>query len=94
MVKIDTQPIRYLSQLDEASFFEWALKIPCVTSVDNGYLHIRSTRLSESNLRELIALMHRYKLPMKPLRQFLNANNAAWFKSEDRYWYKSVFAGE
>jgi hypothetical protein len=60
MIKIDTSPAKYFSYLDEKSFFEWAQQIPCVTSIDDGYFHIKSKRLSESDLRDLIAIMHRY----------------------------------
>ena len=92
MIKVDTSPVRYYSQLDEKSFFEWALEIPCVTSVEGGLLHIKSKRLSESDLRDLVALMHRYKMPMSQLQQFCNPKNEHWFESEKMYWYKSVFS--
>jgi hypothetical protein len=92
VIKIDTSPVKYYSQLDEKSFFEWALEIPCVTSVEGGFLHVRSKRLSESDLRDLIALMSRYKMPMNQLQQFCNPKNEHWFKSEKMYWYKSIFS--
>lgn len=91
MIKIDTSPIRYFSQLDEDSFFSWARRIPCVRSVDNGFLHIRSKRLAESDLRDLIAVMHRYRMPMAQLQQFLNDRNAHWFKAPKTYWHREVF---
>jgi hypothetical protein len=91
MPKIDTSPIRYYSQLDEASFFEWVQKIPCVTSIAGGFVQVKSTRISESDLRDLIAIMFRYKLPMSQLQQFCSTTNAHWFKSRGAYWYKSVF---
>lgn len=91
MIKIDTSPVRYYSQLDEKSFFEWAIEIPCVKSIDGGFLHIRSSRISERNLRDLIAIMYRYKLSMSQLQVFCNSSNEHWFKSEKSFWYKSVF---
>ena len=91
MIKIDTSPIQYGSYLDEKSFFEWAQEIPCVKSVEGGFLHIKSKRLSEADLRDLIAIMHRYKMPMKQLQQFCNAKNEHWFKSKTKYWYRLVF---
>ena len=91
MIKIDTSPVLYFSQLDEDSFFSWVQQIRCVKSVENGFLHIRSRRLSESDLRDLIAVMHRYKLPMSQLQQFLNERNESWFRSPGMYWYKAVF---
>lgn len=91
MIKIDTSPIRYFSQLDEDSFFSWAQRIPCVKSVDNGFLHIRSKRLAENDLRDLIAVMHRYRMPMAQLQQFLNNRNEHWFKAPKTYWHREVF---
>lgn len=91
MIKIDTSPVRYYSQLDEKSFFEWAMEIPCVKSIEGGFLHISSKRLSEPNLRDLLAIMYRYKMPMGQLQLFCNSTNEHWFKSEKAYWYKSVF---
>jgi hypothetical protein len=91
MIKIDTSPIRYFSQLDEDAFFSWAQNIPCVKSVENGFLHIRSKRLSEIDLRDLIAIMHRYRMPMAQLQQFLNERNEHWFKSPKMYWHRDIF---
>ena len=91
MIKIDTSPIWYISQLDEGSFFSWAQQIPCVKSVENGFLHIRSKRLGESDLRDLIAIMYRYRMPMAQLQQFLNERNEHWFKSPTMYWHRDVF---
>lgn len=91
MIKINTSPVRYYSYLDEKSFYEWALEIPCIKSIDGGIFHIRSKRLSESDLRDLIAIMHRYKMPMQQLQQFCNSKNENWFKSKEAYWYKGVF---
>ena len=67
------------------------LEISCVKSIEGGFLHIKSKRISESNLRDLIALMYRYKVPMKQLQQFCNMNNQNWFKSKETYWYNEVF---
>jgi len=91
MIRIDTSPIRYYSYLDEKSFFEWAMEIPCVTSIDGGFLHVRSKRLSKSDLRDLIAIMHRYNLPMRQLGQFCNDKNKRWFQDTKMYWYQKIF---
>ena len=91
MIKIDTAPVRYYSQLDEKSFFEWAMEIPCVTSIDSGFLHIKSKRLSRSDLTDLTAIMYRYRIPLNQLRQFCTPSNEHWFKSKQTYWYEGVF---
>jgi hypothetical protein len=91
MIKIDTSPIRYFSQLDESSFFSWAEQMPCVKSVEDGFLQIRSKRLGERDLRDLIAIMYRYRMPMSQLQQFLSERNEHWFKSPAMYWHRDVF---
>lgn len=82
---------KFHSYLDEEAFFEWAMKIHCVDNMDKGYFHIKSKRLSKSDLYDLIAIMTRYQLPMKELQQFCNSKNEHWFKNKDMYWYQSVF---
>ncbi len=58
MIKLDTVKVRYFSQLDEDHFFRWAKRIPCVKSIDGGYFHIESKKLSEPDLRDLITIMY------------------------------------
>ena len=91
MIKLDSAKVRYYSPFDEAHFFRWAKKIPCVESIDGGYFHIRSKKLTDSNLRDLIAIMYRYKMPMHQLQQFCNKSNKEWFKDPKKYWYRRVF---
>ena len=91
MIKIDTSPVLYFSSLDEDSFFSWAQRIPCVSSVDNGYLHIRSKRVSKADLWDLIAIMYRYRMPMAQLREFLSERNKHWFADPKMYWHREVF---
>ena len=91
MIKIDTGKLLYYSQLDEDHFFNWAKEIPCVVSVEGGILHIDPAKADEPNLRDLMALLARYKLPMNQLAQLLNEENKNWFKNENAYWYNYVF---
>ena len=91
MIKLDTSKVRYYSQLDEAHFFRWAKKIHCVTSIEGGYFHISAKTIPERDLRDLIAIMYRYKMPMRQLRQFLTTSNKTWFKDKRKYWFRRVF---
>jgi hypothetical protein len=52
---------------------------------------VRSRRISEADLRDLLALFWRYNIPMVQLAQFRNSNNKAWFASPKMYWYEEVF---
>jgi hypothetical protein len=91
MIKIDTQPVVYFSQLDEDHFFAWAQEIDCVTSIDMGYLHIAPEKVDEESLRDILALLERYKLSAKALAALCNPQNESWFKNPQAFWYQEVF---
>jgi hypothetical protein len=80
---------------DEKAFFDWLQSIPCVEAVlgRSRVLHITLRKQpSNSDLRELIASLHRYRPDMRPLAALRNERNAAWF-AEDRnsFWHVHVF---
>src|SRR5579862_8515316 len=86
----------YGSYGDEKAFFTWLESISGVTrvvgSADHGLvIHLRSKRLSQSALRDLLAIYRRYVGDMSQLAQFLTPENESWFKSPEKYWYKAVF---
>lgn len=85
----------YWSRKDEAAFFSWLKSIPGVIRVRGVgrqlVVTLRSTRLSDRALRELIALHMRYRLPMRSLAQFESARNRSWFRSRQAYWHRKVF---
>jgi len=85
----------YWSQKDEAAFFSWLKSIPGVTRVRGVgrrlVVTLRSKRLSDRALRELIALHMRYRLPMRALAQFETPGNRKWFRSRQAYWHRKVF---
>jgi hypothetical protein len=89
--------MRYLSQGDEAAFFAWLNSIPGVVSVAGFgrelHIRLRSKRLSQHSLRELIALYARYDGEMSELAQFATDANSAWFKAPGAIWHRSVFGG-
>jgi hypothetical protein len=49
--------------------------------------------LADNDLRELLALFHRYKIKnMSQLKVFLNETNRPWFyENKKSYWHKKVF---
>ncbi|WP_374312749.1 hypothetical protein [Dongia sp.] len=85
----------YFSPRDEGSFFHWLQSISCVESVSGQLtdLHIRLKRPpSATDLRELIALLYRYQMDMKPLAALKTARNADWFaQNTEAYWHAPVF---
>jgi hypothetical protein len=91
VLKIDTQPVVYYSPLDEDHFFAWAQEIPCIKSIDRGYLHIQESEVDEQAMRDLLAILERYRLSAKPLAALCNSENESWFKDKDKFWYQDVF---
>lgn len=85
----------YYSPSDESAFFGWLRSIPGVTRVVGNprglEVSLRSKLLSESSLRELLALHFRYRLPMRDLAQFKTEKNTSWFSDPSAYWYLLVF---
>ena len=85
----------YFSQSDETAFFHWLESIPGVVRVvgtpDGLVVSLRSRRLSQVALRELLALHFRYGLPMNELAQFETPQNRAWFRAPQMYWHAKVF---
>jgi hypothetical protein len=85
----------YFAPGDEKAFFDWPQAIPCVESVGGRVrdLHIRLKRPpSDSDLRELIALLYRYRMNMKVLAAFKTSRNAAWFFDKSgMFWHRKVF---
>lgn len=76
-------------------FFDWLVRITSVVRVDGQgdaiLIHISSRRISENNLRELLALFRRYKVRMAQLAQFESDLNRRWFRDPNAAWYHLVF---
>ena len=86
----------YNSQGDEAAFFGWLHSIAGVTGVRGQgrelIIQLKSKRLSQAALRDLLALYWRYDGRMSELAQFVNERNRSWFQHPGTYWYAAVFA--
>ena len=91
MIKLNTLPVKYFSQLDEDHMFSWAKQIACISSVETCYFYIDPEKADDMGLRDLLALCHRYGISIKPLSSLLNSSNTDWFKNPEAYWYESVF---
>jgi hypothetical protein len=77
---------------DERAFFEWLARIPCVASYDVGEV-ILKRRPGQDDLRQLLALFHRYGVDMRQLAKFESAKNRSWFSDPIQYWHHAVFGG-
>lgn len=93
MVRLDCSGVWFGSQLDEKHLFQWAMEIPGVLRWEQDTLVVRSP-LSEASLRDLLALFHRYGIPMPQLAQFLTDKNQSWFTAPRMYWHSKVFGND
>jgi hypothetical protein len=87
--------IIYYHPNDERAFFEWLSRIPCVKSfasnARDGLVVRLKRRPGNDDLRQLLALCHRYGADMRQLAKFETARNRSWFCDPKKYWYKGVF---
>ena len=86
MIEIDCTPIRYFSQKDEDLFFAWVGDIGCVSNVDRGVVSVDPELASDDDLRELLALLTRYRLSIEALGALVNSSNEHWFNDPNAYW--------
>ena len=84
--------VRYLSQGDETSFFEWLGRIECVQNVRGEgrslFIELGSPPTDE-DLRELIGLFYRYDIDMPQLAGFADRE---WVRNPDAFWHQRLFA--
>lgn len=91
MIYLDCSGVHFGSPLDEKYLFNWASEMSCFVRWEEDTLVVKSRRISEESLRELIALFWRYDIPMAQLAQFKNRKNETWFARSTMYWHNSVF---
>ena len=83
---------------DERAFFEWLSRIRCVEDYKGDgerglVVHLRR-RPGQDDLRQLLALCHRYGVNMRQLAKFENARNRHWFCDPKKFWYQAVFGDD
>lgn len=85
---------RYYSSTDEDVFFRWLQSIPSVQAVGGVgtelEISFRTRRIPGRDLREVLAIFHRYRLDKRPLAQF-DRGELSWFRDPEAYWHAEVF---
>ncbi len=86
---------KYFSPGDEKAFFDWLQSLSCVAKVGGRlrdlYITLKHVP-NDTDLRELIALLFRYRMNMKSLAAFRTSRNAKWFANNpDAFWHAKVF---
>jgi hypothetical protein len=79
-----TAPMKYYSGGDETAFFDRLQSIPGVIGARGQgrelIIQLKSKRLSQAALRELLALYLRYNGRLSEVAQFVNDTNRSWFQ--------------
>lgn len=82
---LEASKVRYYSYNDEAAFFGWLDKIPCVTSYvgrgDTLYIEIDAAAVDDDNFIDLFAVFRRYGVDREQLRPLDPGRFASWFTS-------------
>jgi hypothetical protein len=94
---IDLVDVRYYSKNDEHAFFDWLHKLKCVIKI-HGHRNILTitvrNNLDEDDLRDLMALLYRYRINMKPLAKFDRPEFRKWLHYKKSYWHSEMFGSE
>ena len=95
IVTLRAKSVRFLSAQDEALFFHWLGQLEECASVrgegDTHVIDVEKGKLRENELREIIALFHRYGIDMRQLRAFETRSNKTWLANEQAYWHGAMY---
>ncbi|MCA8424548.1 hypothetical protein LGN30_15265 [Burkholderia seminalis] len=97
-MKIDFELSKFYSPGDEARFFSGLRDIrpvKDVTGVGRGIQVCLDARLlSRDSLWDLISLLWRYQIPLRPLAVLSKSKKFLWIKGKQFYWHESMFEKE
>lgn len=86
----------YYSTGDETASYTWLLGIGSVRSVGGRlrdlHIELADDKLPDDDLRELIGILHRYRMDMRGLARFATRANSRWFRSSTTFWHDAVFS--
>jgi hypothetical protein len=85
----------FYSMGDERRFFQGVGENPAISKVRGIGRQLEMTltlnRLNKERLRDLIALLWRYGIPLVAFSQIAEKPRFAWLNDEHCFWYKSMF---
>jgi hypothetical protein len=86
----------FYSRGDERRLFQGFKEIAAIREVKGVgrdlMLDIQLSSLSSEALRELLALLWRYGIPLAPLRAFAEKKKFSWLNDARGYWHSDMFA--
>lgn len=95
ILKIVIREKTYYCYQDEKHFFGWLEGIPSVKSVTGEpaglAIAIEMDEFDLDDFADLIGLLMRYGLDMRPLRACVTPQNEAWVRDRTAFWYSKIF---
>lgn len=93
-VVLEVVGLTYYSQKDEDAFFEWAQKIKSVTEIgghgNTDTISVRLDLVDQDDVREFLALFHRYGVDKKQLVALVKPEYHDWFHDKQKYWSSDI----
>jgi len=84
----------FYSRNDEDHFFGWLKSIPAikkVTGEGRGLELMIERPIDKESLRDLIALMMRYRVDCRPLRTLCDEQKDEYFRDKRRDWHSAIY---
>jgi hypothetical protein len=85
----------FYSRGDERRLFLGFKEIPAIRSVQGVgrdlLLDIEVAALGKEAMRELLALLWRYGIPLAPLHTFAEKKKFSWLNDAQGYWHSAMF---
>jgi hypothetical protein len=85
----------FYSRGDERRLFQGLSEIPAIRGVRGVgrelLLNIAISSLNKDGMRELLALLWRYDIPLAPLRPIAAKKKFAWLNDAQGYWHSNLF---
>ena len=93
-VTLQARRVHFGSQADEAALFHWLDLLKDFATYrgvgDTIEINVVSSEIHDDQLRELIALFHRYGIDMRQLQVFATRSNKGWLRNKQAYWYEAM----
>lgn len=85
----------FYSRGDERRLFQGFKEIAAIRSIQGVgrdlLLDIEISALTKDAMRELLALLWRYGIPLTPLRTFADKKKFDWLNDSQGYWHSAMF---
>ncbi|MDZ5646681.1 hypothetical protein [Nitrospirillum sp. BR 11828] len=94
LTQMDTG-VQYLDHSDERVFFQWLASITCVGKFfgdgSRGLVVQLRHAPDDDELKQLLALCHRYGAKTRQLAKFETDANREWLHQPEAWWYAGLF---